>query len=375
MPQATSQPTSTIEKVDRCGDLDHRPRVLLGKMGLDGHDRGVKVIARALRDSGIHVIYSGLWQTPRCLAIGGRDEDVDVIACSMMSNSHLVLIPRLIDACKEVGRGDIPINIGGVIPQEDIQPMLDVGVHEIYHTGTSLHDIVESVRSTVQPQSPLTSGDETAKLARALTITQQHGEPPPNAPLRRPAKVIGLTGSPGAGKSTLVAALAAERAARGDRMAVLAFDPMSTITGGALLGDRLRVDFNAVDDSVFYRSMAIVGEDYTTLPTMIELLGGAGYDFVIIETVGAGQNDVAIRSHVDETVVVVVPGMGDAVQMDKAGILEIADRFVVNKADHAGEHTLVKQLLDIAQGRPVLETIATRGQGTVELLDALTSTG
>ncbi|MFM8640446.1 MAG: methylmalonyl Co-A mutase-associated GTPase MeaB, partial [Planctomycetota bacterium] len=90
-----------------------------------------------------------------------------------------------------------------------------------------------------------------------------------------------------------------------------------------------------------------------------------------IETVGAGQNDVAIREHVDRTAVVVVPGMGDAVQMDKAGILEIADLFVANKADHAGEAKLVRELLDIASGRPILETIATEGKGVVELLDAL----
>jgi len=93
--------TTELEKIDRCSELPHRPRVLLGKMGLDGHDRGVKLIARALRDSGIHVIYSGLWQTPRSLAISARDEDADMIACSMMSNSHLVLVPRLLNELKK----------------------------------------------------------------------------------------------------------------------------------------------------------------------------------------------------------------------------------------------------------------------------------
>src|SRR5512134_2415189 len=97
MPVPTTEPTHAIEKADRVGDLDHRPRVLLGKMGLDGHDRGVKVIARALRDSGVHVIYSGLWQTPRSLAISARDEDCDVVCASMMSNSHLVLGPKLVE--------------------------------------------------------------------------------------------------------------------------------------------------------------------------------------------------------------------------------------------------------------------------------------
>ena len=112
--------TTEFEKKDRCSDLPHRPRVLLGKMGLDGHDRGVKVIARALRDSGIHVIYSGLWQTPASLAVSARDEDVDCIAASMMSNSHLVLGPKLIEELGRVGRPDIPVLMGGILPAEDI---------------------------------------------------------------------------------------------------------------------------------------------------------------------------------------------------------------------------------------------------------------
>ena len=158
---------------------------------------------------------------------------------------------------------------------------------------------------------------------------------------------------------------------RGERLAVVAFDPMSPITGGALLGDRLRVDFNRIDEHVFYRSLAIEGEDYRSLPEIIELIGGAGFDRLIIETVGAGQNEVRIRTFVDNTAVVVVPGMGDAVQMDKAGILEIADEFVINKADYAGENQLKRELLDIAAGRDIYETVATEGRGVVELLDAL----
>ena len=165
--------------------------------------------------------------------------------------------------------------------------------------------------------------------------------------------------------------MASEVVQRGEKIAVVAFDPMSPITSGALLGDRLRVDFNAVDENVFYRSLAIAGEDYDTLPEMIELIGGAGFDRLIIETVGAGQNETRIREHVDTTAVVVVPGMGDSVQMDKAGILEIADVFVINKADFAGENKLHRELLDIASGRAIFETIATQGQGIVELLDGL----
>ncbi len=370
MPSPTTEPTTAVEKLDRCGDLSHRPRVLLGKMGLDGHDRGVKLIARALRDSGVHVIYSGLWQTPRSLAISARDEDADVIACSMMSNSHLVLVPRLIEECKKVGRPDMVINVGGIIPQEDVQTMLDAGVHKLYHTGTSMQDIVDGVREATKPYEPLNSDHVTAVLGRNLSLVHG-GSEVADAPKRRPADVIGLTGSPGAGKSTLVASMAAEAVRRGEKIAVVAFDPMSPITNGALLGDRLRVDFNALDENVFYRSLAISGEDYSTLPAIIELIGGAGYDKLIVETVGAGQNETKIRDYVDRTAVVVVPGMGDAVQMDKAGILEIADVFVVNKADFAGESKLVRELLDIAAGRPIKETIATQGKGIVELLDTL----
>lgn len=370
MAHPTTEPTSILEKTDRCGDLDHRPRVLLGKMGLDGHDRGVKLISRAMRDSGIHVIYSGLWQTPRSLAISARDEDVDCIASSMMSNSHLVLVPNLIEECRKVGRPDMRIHVGGIIPQEDVKVLLDAGVEQVFHTGTSMQDIVNCVRSSTRPFVDIPTEDTTAQLSRNISLLHL-GRTVPDAPRRRPGRIIGLTGSPGAGKSTLVACMASELVQRGRKLAVIAFDPMSPISSGALLGDRLRVDFNQVDQEVFYRSLAVIGEDYDTLSGILELIGGAGFDDVIVETVGSGQSDVQIREFVDSTVVVVVPGMGDAVQMDKAGILEIADVFVVNKADFAGESKLVRELLDISEGREIRETIATKGQGISELVDLL----
>jgi LAO/AO transport system ATPase len=371
MTSPTTDPTTQLEKKDRCGDLPHRPRVLLGKMGLDGHDRGVKLISRALRDSGIHVIYSGLWQTPRSLAISARDEDVDMVACSMMSNSHLVLVPRLMEELQSVGRPDLTVDVGGIIPQKDIQPLLDSGVRGVYHTGTSMLDIVDAVRSATLPYEPLstTIDNSLATLARNISLIED-GEKI-DAPRKRPEVVIGFTGSPGAGKSTLTATMAAEKVRRGEKLAIVAYDPMSPISSGALLGDRLRVDFNTVDNNVFYRSLARVGEDYNSLPEILELVGGAGFEHVFVETVGAGQNDVAVRDVVDKTVVVLVPGMGDSVQMDKAGILEIADTFVVNKADYDGDSALVRELLDIASGREILETIATQGKGVVELLSHL----
>lgn len=379
--------TQEFEKLDRCADLPHRPRVLLGKIGLDGHDRGVKVIARALRDSGVHVIYSGLWQTPMSLAISARDEDCDVIAASMMSNSHLVLGPRLLEALGAVGRPDIPVYMGGILPQEDIPRLKESGIAACFTTGTGLLDIVNAVRgATKGKDGAIPSGGKAAQLARDISRLHESGRARAGAEKRRPKRVIGVTGSPGAGKSTLVAQLVGEhcrRAADGrgsGRCAVVAFDPKSPITGGALLGDRLRVDFNTLGEKVFYRSLAIGGEDYHAVDEIIELIGGAfegddpetgAFDTVFVETVGAGQNETKIRAHVDTTVVVLTPGMGDAVQMDKAGILEIADIFVCNKADHPGENELVRDLRDIAGKRPIVETIATRSHGVPELLDLL----
>src|SRR5262245_9504298 len=207
MTTALNVATTEFEKKDRCADLDHRPRVLLGKMGLDRHDRGVKVIARALRDSGVHVIYSGLWQTPRSLAISARDEDVDVIAASMMSNSHLVLGPRLVESLRDVGRPDIPIYMGGILPQEDIPTLLKGGIAKCFTTGTGLLDIVEAVKSAVKPHAATVStpGNAPAQLARDIARLHDHRSLRPGAARRRPARVIGITGSPGAGKSTLVA--------------------------------------------------------------------------------------------------------------------------------------------------------------------------
>ncbi|GAB5496118.1 MAG: hypothetical protein Phyf2KO_11980 [Phycisphaerales bacterium] len=381
--RSTTEATTEFERKDRCEGLDHRPRVLLGKMGLDGHDRGVKVIARALRDSGIHVIYSGLWQTPMSLAISARDEDVDVVAASMMSNSHLSLGPRLIESLTKVGRPDIPVHMGGILPQDDIPKLIKAGIAKCFTTGIGLQDVVDAVTETVKPvEAEIARASPTAQLARDITFAHEDKPVRASANMRRPKRVLGITGSPGAGKSTLVAQLVGEhsRRAKNDpslgRCAVIAFDPMSPITGGALLGDRLRVDFNNLGEEVFYRSLAIRGEDYRSLDAILELIGGAAegdeaYDTVFVETVGAGQNETRIRDHVDTTAVVLTPGMGDSVQMDKAGILEIADLFVCNKADHPGENELVRDLREIAGKRQILETVATHAKGIPELLDAL----
>ncbi|MGZ4132786.1 MAG: methylmalonyl Co-A mutase-associated GTPase MeaB [Actinomycetota bacterium] len=195
------------------------------------------------------------------------------------------------------------------------------------------------------------------------------------------AATIGLTGAPGVGKSTLAAALVAIARARGARIAVLAVDPTSPYTGGALLGDRVRMQEHATDPDVFVRSMATrghLGGMALAAPEAVRILDAAGYDVVLVETVGVGQAEVDVAAATDTAVVVLAPGLGDAVQMAKAGILEVADVFVVNKGDRDGAGEVVRelrQMLHLGAARewdpPVLTTIATERGGVEDLWEAI----
>jgi len=194
------------------------------------------------------------------------------------------------------------------------------------------------------------------------------------------AHVIGITGAPGAGKSTLINALLGELVGRGERVAVVAVDPSSPITGGAVLGDRVRMGEHGSHERVFIRSVSSrghLGGLSRTTARIVDVLDAAGFDTVIVETVGAGQSEVAITGLADTRIVVCPPGLGDDVQAIKAGILEIADILVVNKGDLAAADTTVRDLQDMLRLRrrtatpvPVLKTSATRGDGIVALVDA-----
>jgi LAO/AO transport system kinase len=195
------------------------------------------------------------------------------------------------------------------------------------------------------------------------------------------AATIGLTGAPGVGKSTLAGELVRAARAAGRTVAVLAVDPTSPYTGGALLGDRVRMQEHATDAGVFIRSMATrghLGGMALAAPEAVRILDAAGYDLVIVETVGVGQAEVDVAAATDTALVVLAPGLGDAVQMAKAGILEVADVFVVNKADRdgAGEVVLeLRQMLRLGPSRawapPVLSTAALERQGIDELWAAV----
>jgi len=203
------------------------------------------------------------------------------------------------------------------------------------------------------------------------------------APHTGGARVVGLTGAPGVGKSTTTSALVAALRSRGERVGVLAVDPSSPFTGGAILGDRVRMQEHALDDGVFIRSMSsrgALGGLAAATPQAVRILDAAGCDTVLVETVGVGQAEVAIASLADTTVVLTAPGMGDAIQAVKAGVLEIADVFVVNKADRDGADAAARDLrgmLALARREPyewrppVLRCVAARGTGVDELVEAL----
>ena len=195
------------------------------------------------------------------------------------------------------------------------------------------------------------------------------------------ASTIGLTGSPGVGKSTLAGELVRVARERGMSVAVLAIDPTSPFTGGALLGDRLRMQAHATDPDVFIRSMATrghLGGMALAAPEAVRILDASGRDLVIVETVGVGQAEVEVAAATDTTLVVVAPGWGDHVQVAKAGILEIADVFVVNKADRDGAEASVRDLQQMirmgseqAWAPPVVMTSAVEGEGISELWEAV----
>ena len=205
------------------------------------------------------------------------------------------------------------------------------------------------------------------------------------APLAGGAHVIGLTGSPGVGKSTVTGALVRGYRVAGQRVGVLAVDPTSPFSGGALLGDRVRMQDHATDDGVFIRSMAsrghLGGLAWAT-PQALRILDAAGFDVILIETVGVGQAEVEIAATADTTLVVVAPGMGDSIQAAKAGILEIADAFAVNKSDRPGAQEVVRDLRTmLAMARygpddwkpPIVSTTAGTGDGIADLAAALGS--
>jgi LAO/AO transport system kinase len=219
----------------------------------------------------------------------------------------------------------------------------------------------------------LKTGDDRA-LARALSLVENRA-PSARDLIRRArahtgrATIVGITGAPGVGKSTLAESLARKASAAGKKVAILAIDPTSPLSGGALLGDRARMD---LDSTIFIRSMATRGHVGGLADAAIDaliLLEAAGKDFIVLETVGAGQDEIEVTAAADVTLLILAPGLGDEVQAAKSGILEIADVLVANKSDREGAELLAEELRAIAGTRSVRKTVATRAEGISDLLD------
>lgn len=232
----------------------------------------------------------------------------------------------------------------------------------------------------------LLSGD-TRALARALSLVEDRREGYTEVlkdcyKRAGKARVIGVTGPPGAGKSTLVDKLIGSYRAQGLRVAVVAVDPSSAFSGGAILGDRIRMQDRATDPGVYIRSMATrghMGGLAVATGDAVTVLDAAGFDVVLVETVGVGQDEVDVVREADTVLVILVPGLGDDIQAIKAGIMEIADVFVINKADREGVDRVEHELhaLLTLPGAPqgweplVVRTVATRGHGIEELQAAM----
>jgi LAO/AO transport system kinase len=224
-------------------------------------------------------------------------------------------------------------------------------------------------------------------LARAISLVESHDPAATRLlgelyPRTGKARIIGITGSPGAGKSTLVAAMTKHARKQEKRVAIVAVDPTSPFTGGAILGDRIRMSELYTDRGVYIRSMAtrgFLGGLAQATNDVVDILDAAGFDLVIVETVGVGQDEVEVVRTVQTNVVVLVPGMGDDIQAIKAGIMEIGDVFVVNKADKAGADktvTEVTMMMSLVEEHgdwvpPIVKTVASRSEGIVELDAAL----
>ena len=360
---------------------DPRPRVLLAKIGLDGHDRGVKVLARSFRDAGFEVIYTGLWQTCESTMYAAMQEDVDVVGVSLLSAAHMTIMPELLRFREQFGIEEVPVILGGIVPVADHEPLREMGVAAVFNPGSPMDSIISTVRDLAAQRShaPFEEalvGYREAKhnaLAGLITCAQRGQMPDDFGPPKGRGTVIGVTGAPGVGKSSVIGKLATDLRGRGLKVAVVAIDPSSPLSGGALLGDRLRMMSGKPDEGFFVRSLSsgqMLGGLGPQCEQVLALLDGFGFNVILLETVGAGQADVAIRSLARHVLLLLMPQSGDAIQFSKAGIMEIASAFVINKSDLEGADATEAQLTSaLNDDRPVWRTSTPRSEGIEQVGD------
>ncbi len=384
--------TTTLGATERAPIFPYPPRILLAKVGLDGHDRGIKVVARGLRDAGCHVIYGGIWQSPESVAIAVRDEDADWLGLSLLNGAHMTLVPRVLRALEQITNGRTRCMVGGIIPASDVAALMDMGVAGVFGPGTSIDSITRFLKSTrdsagenVAALVNQARGGDIGAVSRLLTSISR-GRVSQNdlvaVGTSKKTRAIALTGNAGVGKSSLIAAMLTQFGGQRHRVAVLACDPQSPLSGGALLGDRVRMARDTSDDQcAFIRSLAVPSGRQGIaqhLDLMISALELAGFDLVLVESVGVGQGDVAVRHFVDKVIVLVQPESGDSIQWEKAGLLEVADLVVVHKSDLDGAERLDSQLRQClnppgCRDVPIIRVSATAGTGLRELCEYVMS--
>ena len=350
-----------------------RPRILVAKMGQDGHDRGQKVIVSAFADMGFDVDVGPLFSTPEEVAQQAVDADVHIVGVSSLAAGHLTLLPALKKALDEQGRPDIMVVIGGVIPPDDVPTLREMGAAAVFLPGTviaeSALDLLARLREQLDHRVTLDRrrsrdwtdarrrrpdrGHPRRAARRGLAGDHAGGVVEARAPrggpraadrprrgrrvgVRSSAVRVGISGVPGVGKSTFIESLGTRLTGAGHRVGVLAVDPSSIRTGGSVLGDKTRMARLAADPDAFIRPSPAAGTlggvARATVQAMA-VLEAAAYDVVLVETVGVGQSEVTVAGMVDTFLFLTLARTGDQLQGIKKGILEIADVIAVNKAD------------------------------------------
>ncbi len=339
------------------------------------------MLARSFRDAGIEVIYTGLWQTCEATMHAALQEDVDVVGVSLLSAAHMTVMPEILAIRKRLGIEHIPVVLGGIVPVADHSALLEMGVAAVFNPGSPVDAAIDKMRELARAARPIQldqaragyARQEVRSLARIITAVQRGEDldgwkPPPGH-----ARIIGVTGAPGVGKSSFIAKLGRRLRERKHKVAVVAIDPSSPITGGAMLGDRLRMMVAAPDVNFFIRSLSsgnVPGGLAPKCREVISLINGCGFDYILVETVGAGQGDVAIRDLTSHVLLLLMPQSGDAIQFSKAGIMEIATCFVINKCDLAGADATEAQLLSVVGHEPPIWKVSSiRDEGVDAVAD------
>jgi LAO/AO transport system ATPase len=292
----------------------------------------------------------------------------------------MTLVVPMLEGLREDGGAPIPLIVGGILPEEDAKYLLEQGVAAVFPpesllTGMTAEvvKIAQAHRERVTNSSRSETRDWRADLSQELSAAER-GEPEAVASEHR-ALWVGVTGAPGVGKSTLINRLAAELRARQLRVGVLAVDPSSPVTGGALLGDRARMRESAQDPDLFVRSVATrdqPGVLSRAVPAMLRCLDEREFDVAIVETVGAGQADYEICRLTDVSLLLLMPGAGDELQVEKAGVIELADIVVINKADRPDADTLFAQCREtLGPDRDIVKVAAIRNESVAELTELI----